>query len=30
VLVREGQRDLAIDTLRENGHSVGDYSAGGD
>jgi hypothetical protein len=30
VLVREGQLDLAIDTLRENGHSVSDYSAGGD
>ena len=29
VLVREGQLDLAVDTLRENGHKVGDYSAGG-
>jgi L-ascorbate metabolism protein UlaG (beta-lactamase superfamily) len=28
VLVREGQLDLAVDTLRENGHLVGDYSAG--
>lgn len=29
VLVREGKLDLAVDTLRENGHRVGDYSAGG-
>jgi L-ascorbate metabolism protein UlaG (beta-lactamase superfamily) len=28
VLVKEGQLDLAVDTLRENGHLVGDYSAG--
>ena len=28
VLVREGQLDLAVDTLRESGHRVGDYSAG--
>ncbi len=30
VVVREGQLDLAIDTLRENGHSVSDYPAGRD
>ena len=29
VLVREGQLDLAVDTLRESGHRVGDYSADG-
>jgi uncharacterized protein len=29
VLVRGTQLDLAVDTLRENGHRVGDYSAGG-
>ena len=29
VLVREGQLDLAVDTLRETGYRVGDYSAGG-
>ena len=28
VLVREGQLDLTVDTLRENGYLVGDYSAG--
>lgn len=28
-LVREGQLDLAVDTLREAGHMVGDYPAGG-
>jgi len=29
VLVRETQLDLAVGTLRENRHRVGDYSAGG-
>ena len=29
VLVREGQLDLAVDTLRETGYRVGDYSPGG-
>jgi uncharacterized protein len=29
VLVREAQLDLVVDTLRENGHRVADYSVGG-
>lgn len=29
VLVKETQLDLAVDTLRENGHRVGEHSVGG-